>query len=511
MLFSSLTFLLIFLPVTVVLHLAVQRWLPGLRRPFLIVATLMFYLAAGVKFTAMLLASIAFNFVVVRVIARASDRQRGLILAVGVVANLLFLGYFKYANFFLSIADSVTGATFLLRAIVLPLGISFFTFQQIGSLIDYSRGRFAAPSLLQYAGFVLFFPQLLAGPITRYEEVEPQLRTVPPRGLMGSNILVGLALFSLGLFKKAVLADTLGMYAGPVFEGAAHGAPALLPAWLAMFAYTAQIYFDFAGYSDMAIGTARMLGVVLPPNFHGPLRAVSITELWRRWHMTLGRWVQSYIFQPLSMPLARTAANVAPGKWGSFAIGVAVPSFLSMLVIGIWHGAGWTFVLFGALQGLYMVVNEAWRLYRRKARKKAPPPSRLAVLGYTALTQLAFALAVVPFRSPTIAAAGTFYAGMAGAGAAVGDVAGQWPIGWPGFIAMLVLAYAIAWFLPTTQQFLDRAVPVLDWRKWRETALPLVPIRWSPTLGWTVALSAVLFLGFIFTMRGTAQFIYFGF
>ncbi|RZF64129.1 MBOAT family protein [Sphingomonas populi] len=512
MLFNSAGFLLLFLPVALILYHVLfaraERW----RQPFLIALTILFYAIGGKKFVVLLLVSVAVNYAVARWIAarrRAGGSARWP-LVVGIGFDLALLFYFKYFAAVIVGAGGLFGFDLPLRHIALPLGISFFTFQQIGFLVDLARGRFEMKRAIDYAGFVLFFPQLLAGPIVRYEELVPQLRA-RPSGAASTNILIGLTIFAIGLFKKVVIADTVATLAAPVFDAAATGAtPGMAACWIAAFAYTAQIYFDFSGYSDMAIGTARMFGVVLPLNFHSPLRASSIIELWRRWHVTLSRWAQSYIFQPLTIPLARFSADHAAGKFASFLLSFALPILLSMVVIGVWHGAGWTFVLFGVLQGLYMTVNEYWRMTRRKARKarKGPPPFYVEPM-YRALTLVAFVVAVVAFRAPSLAVVGRMYAAMIGLGGGVAAVA--WPAGLAGTLALLAIVYAIVYLAPNTQEIMTRFEPVLEWAKWRKIDTPLLRVEWRLTPAATIASAVLLFLGFALMMRGTTNFIYFNF
>lgn len=511
MLFNSAAFLLLFLPVALILyHLLFARsqtW----RQPFLIVLTILFYAIGGKRFVALLLVSVLVNYAVARWIAarRRTGGSARWPLVVGIGFDLALLFYFKYFAAVIVGADGLFGLHLPLRHIALPLGISFFTFQQIGFLVDLARGKFEMKRALDYASFVLFFPQLLAGPIVRYEELVPQLRERPP-GDASANILIGLTIFAIGLFKKVVIADTVATLASPVFDAATAGTtPGMAACWIAAFAYTAQIYFDFSGYSDMAIGTARMFGVTLPLNFHSPLRATSIIELWRRWHVTLSRWAQSYIFQPLTIPLARFAADHAPGKLPGFLLSFALPILLSMVVIGVWHGAGWTFVLFGVLQGLYMAVNEYWRMTRRKARKarKRPPPAHVEPM-YRALTLIVFVVAVVAFRAPSLEVVGRMYAAMAGFG---GGATVTWPGGLAATLAIVAITYAIVYLAPNTQEIMARYEPVLEWAKWRKVDPPRWSVAWRLSAPWTIASAVLLFAGFVLMMRGTTNFIYFNF
>lgn len=515
MLFNSTSFLFLFLPaVLAAYYLAALTPLRWLSRPILIAATLVFYAVGGWSFLPLLLASVALNFSAGHAVQWAAGKAAGqrLVLAGAVILNLLVLGYFKYFNFLLDSVNTAFGPTFQIEAIVLPLGISFFTFQQIGYLVDVGRGRITAGKMLDYANFVLFFPQLLAGPIVQYKETVPQFQAGPQLRAAGRNVLIGLALFAIGLFKKTVVADTAGLYAGPVYAAAREGhLIGLVDSWLAAFSYTAQVYFDFSGYSDMAIGTARMFGIILPLNFHSPLRSGSVVEIWRRWHITLGRWVQTYVFQPISMPLSRFAAQRGMGRWGMLGWSVVAPTIISMLIIGVWHGAGWTFVVFGLMQAFYMSVNEIWANLRRKARKakKGQP----ALVWYrplaTAATLLAFVLTLVPFGSPDLASMNHMFAAMAGMSSWF-VVPVDWPLGAGAAFATLVAIYAAIFLVPNSQQIMGRFEPVLEWAKWRGDAGPLA-VEWRMTAGWAVITGLVLFFGVAFIMRGSTQFIYFGF
>jgi D-alanyl-lipoteichoic acid acyltransferase DltB (MBOAT superfamily) len=518
-LFNSVNFIFLFLPIVVAgYHALALSPLAMLRRPFLIAATLAFYAFAGSEFVPLLLASVALNFVAGRVIAGLAEKARaqGIAVAVAVVLNLVVLGYFKYFTFILRTLNIAFEVGFEIERILLPLGISFFTFQQIGYLVDVSRGRIKPAGALDYASFVLFFPQLLAGPIVQYAEVAEQHRARPQRGQIGPNILIGLAIFAMGLFKKTVIADSLALYAGPVFTAAREGGTmAFLDTWIAAFAYTAQVYFDFSGYSDMAIGTARMLGIVLPLNFLSPLRSASITEIWRRWHVTLGRWVQIYVFQPISIPLARAAAMRGWGTYGTLFAVMIAPTMIAMLIIGVWHGAGWTFVIFGLMQGFYMSVGELWATRRKKARKARKKAGQVAPVWHDpvarAATLIAFVLAIIPFGSASGKAMLAMFAAAFGAGGLL-HVPADWPLGLGAALATTLAAYAIVFLLPNSHEIMGRFEPVLDWEKdWSNRAPSPVQVRWRMTLPWALVTGACLFLGIAFIMRGTTQFIYFNF
>lgn len=519
MLFNSINFIFLFLPIVVTGYYALALSpLAMLRRPFLILGTLVFYAFAGSQFVGLLLGSVTLNFVASRVIARFGDKPRAGALAVSlaVVGNLLVLGYFKYFSFILTTLNDAFAAGFAVEKVLLPLGISFFTFQQIGYLVDVSRGRIKPAGALDYSSFVLFFPQLLAGPIVQYGEVEAQHRSAPQRGQIGANILIGLAIFAIGLFKKTVIADTLALYSLPVFKAAAAGeALALIDTWIAAFAYTAQVYFDFSGYSDMAIGTARMLGIVLPINFLSPLRSSSVTEIWRRWHITLGRWVQLYVFQPLSMPLARAAAMRGFGTYGTLFAAMIVPTMIAMLIIGVWHGAGWTFAVFGLMQGFYMSVGELWATWRRKARKARKKAGEAAPRWHgpvaRAATLIAFVIAIIPFGSADGQAMLAMLSAAAGAGGLL-HAPVDWPLGLGAALASTLTAYMIIFLLPNSHEIMGRFEPVLNWQaEWAKRAPSPVQIVWRMNVPWALTTGLALFFAIAFIMRGSTEFIYFNF
>jgi alginate O-acetyltransferase complex protein AlgI len=513
--FNSVPFIFGFLPATIIFYyvLALTPF-HRLRLPFLILATLAFYAHGSLEYLPLLVFSITANYVIGGLIVRSGTTAARVWLWVGVAANVVALLWFKYAVFKVANLDALFNADLFLARIALPLGISFYTFQQIAFLVDLSRGRSEAPPPISYFAYVLFFPQLLAGPISFSREIIPQMSERPAWTVVPANLLIGLTIFGLGMFKKTVIADTAALWTGPMFDAAATGAtPVALAAWGGALAYTLQIYFDFSGYSDMAIGTARMFGVLLPLNFHSPLRSTSIIDLWRRWHITLGRFVQIYIFQPLAVPLARFCASRSLGGGLSVVLSTLLPTFFSMLIIGSWHGASWTFVLFGALHGTYMIINEGWNYLTRKRRKKQIFPRwRVALAGGGTL--LCFVVASVPFRAADVPTALRIFAGMIGfkEGPAVWDT---WPVLTPlgpwGLFPLLVFGFAGVYLLPNTQQIMTLVTPALEWTKWRNIDPAMLNFHWRPTPAWAFAGGAVLLFGIIFVARGTTQFVYFAF
>jgi alginate O-acetyltransferase complex protein AlgI len=400
MLFNSQPFVLGFLPVCLTGCFLLARFAGGdwpLR--WLVGCSLVFYGWWDPRLLPLLVGSILANFAIGRLLDRLAragrDGAARRLLAGGIVANLALLGWFKYAGFLArTLALPVPD-------VVLPLAISFFTFQQIMFLVDSARRLVPPAGLLAYAGFVGFFPHLIAGPIVRPAEIIPQLRAPTLGRFDADGFAHGATLFLLGLAKKLVLADSLAGFADAGFNAAARGATlTLAEAWYAVLAYALQVYFDFSGYSDMAIGLARMVGVRFPLNFDQPYRARGIADFWRRWHITLGAFLRDYVYIPLG------GNRCAPPRQ-------AGNLMATMLLGGLWHGAAWTFVLWGGLHGAFLVTQAAFAriapgwLYTGRWRR----PWALAA---QALTLLAVLVAWVPFRADGMAAAGAMLRGMAG-------------------------------------------------------------------------------------------------
>jgi D-alanyl-lipoteichoic acid acyltransferase DltB (MBOAT superfamily) len=417
MLFNSALFLTVFLPVTLL-----GFWMLGRlgRQPaiaWLAAASVVFYASWNPAHALILLGSTFVNWLLGR---RLAARPSAALLAASVAGNLLLLGWFKYTGFVVQTVNDATGAGWAVPHIALPLALSFFTFQQIAYLCDSNDGVATEPSLLNYTLFVTFFPHLVAGPITHHKEMVPQFEDDRFHRLQPALLASGATLFLIGLFKKVVVADPMGAYATPGFAAVAAGdAPTLVSAWVLALSYTMQMYFDFSGYTDMAIGLGVMFGISLPPNFNSPFKARSIIEFWSRWHMTLTRFLTAYIYNPLVLRLtrARVAAGLPMPKRGrmtpgAFAMLVAAPTLLTMFLSGLWHGAGWTFIVFGVLHGVFLVVNHGWRALKLAKGWQGGGWLRdtLSVL----LTFTCVVVALVVFRAPDLATAGRVLAGMAG-------------------------------------------------------------------------------------------------
>jgi D-alanyl-lipoteichoic acid acyltransferase DltB (MBOAT superfamily) len=500
MLFSSYTFLFQFLPATVLAFAAARRHSPRAGIMVLAGASLFFYGAWRPVYLLLLIASIAVNF---GLGLRMEDPlRRRAIGTFGVALNLAVLCYFKYTNFIFDSINTLTGAPLPFFNIVLPLGISFFTFQQIAYLVDVMRGAKVERDIVSYTLFVSFFPHLIAGPLVHHAEMIPQFK----RGRTGrSSVLAarGMAIFAAGLFKKVVIADNLAQFVSPVFAHLDAGGGVTTPwAWLSTLAYTLQIYYDFSGYSDMAIGLALLFGIRLPVNFRSPYQATSIIEFWRRWHITLSRFLRDYLYIPLGgnrLGEQRRYINL----------------LVTMLLGGLWHGAGWNYLIWGGLHGIYLSINHLWRGWRDG--DKRAPVATLVLKGLCwAITFFAVVIAWVFFRARTLAGAWQMLGGL------FGFEAGSSAYASTGILRLMDLpvlvgeerllligagavaaALAIALCLPNVPQ-------LFGYREYRHAPEKAGRLRWRPNGAWAL-LSAVALAISLFGMWQRLEFLYFQF
>ena len=354
MLFNSIEFIFAFLPITIVVYFLLLRWrLTVAARSWLLVASLFFYSWWDVRYLPLILGSILFNYTIGGLLADYDGLGRKVvskraIFIFGVAANVLLLCGFKYLDFFIGNTNALLGTSLPLLRIILPLGISFFTITQIAFLVDAYEGLVEERNLLNYALFVTFFPHLLAGPILHHKEMMPQFERLRNKVINWKNLYLGLALFFIGLFKKVVLADQFATWATPGFDTAS--SLHFFAAWFTSLSYTFQLYFDFSGYSDMAVGVGWMFNIRLPINFNSPYKATGIIDFWKRWHITLTNFVTTYLYTPILRSFSRITFT------GSMAA-----TFLAMLISGFWHGAGWNYVVWGGMHGAGLVVNHVWR------------------------------------------------------------------------------------------------------------------------------------------------------
>ncbi|MFV8818720.1 MBOAT family O-acyltransferase [Haliea sp. E17] len=385
MLFNSTTFLFLFLPLVVLAyHCLLRLGRAGAAKAWLVIASLYFYAYWKLEYLPLLLLSIVVNYYLGIALAKTREGRghAGALLGLGLFFNLGVLAYFKYAGFLLELFNALGGSDFSMAALVLPLAISFFTFQQIAYLVDCYKGFAHEYGFVNYCVFVTFFPQLIAGPIVHHKQMMPQFAAVAAGGnsVAGSALAAqGLFIFALGLFKKVCVADSFAPLADAGFSQAVLSRS---DAWLTSLSYTFQLYYDFSGYSDMAIGAALLFGIRLPVNFLSPYRASSIREFWRMWHITLSTWLRDYVFIPLGGSQSGTRKTLRN-------------LLLTFLVGGIWHGAGWTFIVWGGMHGLAMVVQRLWSTFAR------PMPRWLGWL----LTFNFINITWVFFRAPDLATA----------------------------------------------------------------------------------------------------------
>ena len=513
MLFNSYVFLFVFLPAVLLAFWLIQRVCPGFSVLLLGLASLGFYGWWNSHYLILMCASIVFNFGVAHAMGEAavaaqSGRRRRLLI-LGVTFNLTALGYFKYAGFLLGVAGSLSGADLLLDEIILPLGISFFTFTQIAFLVDTWRDGPERPDFSKYFLFVTFFPHLIAGPIYHHKEMLPQYARLSRYRLNAQDLAAGSTIFVLGLFKKTVFADGIAPYSDHMFSAAAAGAaPGAVEAWTGTIAYALQIYFDFSGYSDMAIGLARLFGIALPLNFASPYKAQSIIEFWRRWHMTLSRFLRDYLYIVLGgnrRGRLRTQVNIG----------------VTMLLGGLWHGANWTFVAWGAMHGVMLILNHAWRTMQRASglpsrlatRHASGIESRASAVLCTLLTFVCVLLAWVLFRAGSLTEAESVYRGMLGLSttAPAGNLWQQLVGAGAHWCALLL---AVVWLTPNTQQILGRFSTALNTYSEDRATMPEEvwwrPFTWHPGTSWAVVM-AVVSVSTLVAMSGSSRFLYFQF
>ncbi len=540
MLFNSYPFLLGFLP----LALSGFYFLGHHRRDWailwLISGSLLFYAWWRPVNVLLITPSILVNYGLARALLHLGDSKPGTaraVLLAGILFNLCFLGYFKYMNFLVSTINDVFSAGLILTQVILPLGISFITFQKIAFLIDVHAGRVKSFAFRDYALFVLFFPQLVAGPIVHYREMMPQFHAAPCR-FNADDAAVGLSLFFFGLFKKVVLADPLSGFVSPLFgHAASSGTITLVDAWIAAVGFTLQIYFDFSGYSDMALGLARLFGIKLPVNFYSPLRATSIIDFWLRWHVSLTRFLTAYIYNPLSLNLTRRrVAKGRPAFTGrnttlpAFATLLMFPTMLTMFISGLWHGAGYQYILWGLLHGALLTINHAWRVVRPRFWPDSASYARIMQPVGFVLTFLSVVFAMVMFRSPSVQTAFVIWKGMIGGfgttlpAAVFGHLgpAAAWlaalgiePTFSSGKILvqeslLISVLLIIALGLPNTLQILAPYEPALGVRPPKDQAAHSRMLFWSPSPAWAIGLAAVAVSG-ILSLGQLSEFLYWQF
>jgi len=512
MLFNSYGFIFVFLPIALFgfyaigsksHHRTAIAWLVG--------CSLFFYGWWNPAYLSIIVISMLFNYAIGTLLAGENKSKITLSLAIG--ANLLSLVYYKYFNFFLNTLNSTVETHFTIETIILPLAISFFTFQQIAYLIDAYRGETREYNFLSYCLFVTFFPQLIAGPIVHHREMLPQFAKNTLYKLNYQHLFIGLSIFTLGFFKKAVLADGMIEYVNLSFNLAETSTPiTFFAAWAGSLCYALQLYFDFSGYSDMAIGLARMFGIILPMNFNSPYKARNITLFWRQWHMTLSRFLRDYLYIPLG--------GNRKGK-----VRQTINLMLTMILGGLWHGAGWNFALWGLLHGFFLVCHHTWTQITSFINIRLNP------FFAWCLTFSVVLFAWVPFRAQTLEGTLNIWRGMLGLNGfflpkwmaayshGYEDWITEYKISFVGIfyqvgpvklmdIVWFILLFTIVFYLPNTQQFMYRYRPVFEAKKYYQlTKLTLV---WRPTIVWSLLLS-FLFVYATLSLTRISEFLYFQF
>jgi D-alanyl-lipoteichoic acid acyltransferase DltB (MBOAT superfamily) len=524
MLFNSFAFIFAFLPISVAGYYYLGKISNRCAAAWLVLMSFIFYGWWNPLFVTLLAASILFNYCAGLLLQhyQRSNKIQVALLTAAIGANLALLFYYKYVGFVLhNLARIGIDIDFDAGGILLPLGISFFTFTQIGYLIDCKTGIAKGRRLLDYALFVTFFPHLIAGPILHHREMMPQFENPDTYRFKSENIAVGLGIFIIGLAKKVLIADQLAPIANIGFLNTAD--IGMVPAWFTAIAYSMQLYFDFSGYSDMAIGQARMFGIRFPANFNSPYKATSIIDFWQRWHMTLTRYLTLYLYNPIALAITRRRA--AAGKpiaakgaasLGGFLMLVGFPTMTTMFLAGVWHGAGWTFVIYGVLHGCYLTINHAWRIFRPKPKTKNLPTPWLNTAAAVTITYLAVVVSQVFFRAPHVSTAMELLGGMAGLR---GVVYGTLPLDDTSlihqistsllspFTTLLLLAcLLIALLAPNSAELFAKYNPIIG--KVR-TRIPEY-LQWAPNLAWGT--SAGVLAGFsVLYLSGATEFLYFQF
>jgi alginate O-acetyltransferase complex protein AlgI len=483
---------------------------------WIVLGSLLFYAWWNPAYIFLILGSIVFNYIIGKVLLRSSSKP---LIYFGIAINIFILAYFKYTIFFVENINIFLETSFSIKNITLPLGISFFTFQQITFLISAFKKEINELNFIDYMLFVAFFPQLIAGPIVHHKEMLPQFRNKIFLKPKVENLSIGFSIFTIGLFKKIVLADGIAPYASPIFDAAETDITlTIFESWFGAIAFTLQLYFDFSGYSDMAIGLSRMFGIILPLNFNSPYKSTNIIDFWRRWHITLSRFLRDYLYIPLGGSRHGEKKRV-------------VNLMVTMLVGGLWHGAGWTYIIWGGMHGLYLVVNHSW--------KKIFPSNNIGYFRNIfswAVTMLAVIVAWVPFRSHSLQGANNILRSMFGLNglsfpkSLMNSEYIQFPELWTTYLgisfngmflneilvskkvgfAYIIVLTTIALFFPNTQQWMNKFKPAFETYNGEIRTLTLHWMHWRPSKCWA-AIIAIIFVVSTLNLTRISEFLYFQF
>lgn len=507
MLFNSFVFIFFYLPVALFGYLLLGRFNHKAAITWLALMSLLFYGYWELSNLVILLVSIGFNYGCGLMIESADGNARKAWLGFAIVMDILALSYYKYLGFFVGEVNETMGWDLEVVQRALPIGISFFSFTQIAFLVDTYQRKVKERNFVSYVLFVSYFPHLIAGPVLHHKEMMPQFGSQSTSKFSLEDISIGLSIFVIGLAKKVLIADNLSVMVLPVFTAGAH--PQLIEAWFGSLAYTFQIYFDFSGYSDMAIGLSRLFGIKLPLNFNSPYKSLNIIEFWRRWHMTLSRFLRDYLYIPLG-----------GNRYGNFARYRNL--MVTMLLGGMWHGAGWTFIIWGGLHGVYLAINHGWQSLSFLHLGHSRISSALS----WAATFLAVVFAWAFFRAPDLTTAIDVSGGMLGFNgislpksmqsySGLFALANLQPsyngIRWIDFggirVPILMGAMVIAWIMPNTQELFEKFKPCIE-----QMARPGSKARlyWHPSASWAIVIS-MLFVVCVLNMNNVSEFLYFQF
>ncbi|MBL7480027.1 MBOAT family O-acyltransferase [Legionella bononiensis] len=494
MLFNSYSFVFFYLPLVLIIFGIIQnRFRNEYIIAYLFITSLIFYGLWNQQYLPILLISILFNYTI-SLLIKQNYKQ---FYYLGLLGNLSLLIYFKYSQFVINNFSILLNQPIELINGDLPLGISFFTFTQIAYLTDCYKNQIKAPTFINYGLFVTFFPHLMAGPILHHQEIMPQFKPEKARLLTWNNTAIGIAIFSIGLFKKSIIADTLAPYANQMFDAASHGPVTFIEAWSGSICYTFQLYFDFSGYSDMAIGLARMFGIIFPLNFNSPYKAKNIISFWRRWHMTLSRFLRDYIYIPLG--------GNRHGKMSKY-----VNLMITMFVGGIWHGAAWTFIVWGLLHGLFLVINHLWLYVKQKYLNFL---FSRTIFIYKAIAQtITFIIVVVAwvfFRAETFSTSYYILNAMFNPNPSFTSTIFA-PEQFKIMIELLLISSLLIFVAPNTQQLFYKFKPALETYPGEIEPYSLKMLQWSPN-ALTAAVCAILTVISLLSFGKVSEFLYYKF
>jgi alginate O-acetyltransferase complex protein AlgI len=523
MLFNSHYFIILFLPLAVTSTFILGA--SGHKRlaiGFLILASSFFYSLGSGSSLLLLAGSLIANYALGKEISRTKSFAT---LWLGVLLNIIILGYFKYQNFFENILVETVGLGSVSGSLIFPLAISFFTLQQISFLVDVQRDRAQINDFLSYCLFVTFFPQLIAGPIFRYQQFTSQITKEFLDKFDNTNLAIGITIFSLGLFKKTVLADGIGPYSNEVFNSVAAGeSVAFFQAWGGSLAYTFQIYFDFSAYSDMAVGLGRIFGIKIPVNFYSPYKATNIIDFWRRWHITLSSFLRDYIYIPLG---GNRAGHIKQYR----------NIMCAMILAGVWHGSHWTYVAWGGLHGAYLVINHLWQTIVISKNEVMASQSEWGIFLSRSLTFFAVVIAWVLFRAENMHVACEIYKGMIGLNGVsiplplanllggLEDHLQSWGVvfsldGKRLFVRTymwVIISMITVWLSPNIYQFMHNFDPTFKQpfksimgEPSKKYGLTNNILSWSPSKFWAISVSLILVVA-IMAITSIEEFIYFKF